>query len=342
MKDKSSPPDGASDDSASPAPKPTGRRILLGVLAGAVLYGAMALWADLSALLTAVAEMPWTVLPLACALSFANYALRFPRWQRYLHLLDVRLARPTSFLVYLAGLSLTVTPGKLGEAYKSFLLKDLTGTPIHRSAPIVIAERVTDLFGFLLLLALGGLVSHPEQRPLFAAVTVLCLGLVACVSSPRLSGPLLRLCRRLPLLSSLSDKLEGALESTRILLAPREIPRATLLATLGWGLECYAFFLVAEALVPGAITFQFATFAFALSAILGAVVIIFPGGLGITEASLGSLLGSRFTLAGLAAEAARTQAFAATILIRLCTLWFAVFLGLLATFLLRRSMRRSP
>jgi len=319
--------------------KPAGRRILLGVVCGALIYAAMALWADLSSLGAALKELHWSVLPLACGLSCANYLVRFPRWQRYLAVLDISLARRTSLLVYLAGLSLTVTPGKLGETYKSFLLKDITGTPVHRSAPIVIAERITDLLGFLVLLALGGLLAHPEQYLIFGAVLLACALLVAVVARERLSAPLLAICARLPLLKRGAHQLEGALHSTRLLLAPRELPRATLLATLGWGLECYAFYLVAEALVPGAITFQFATYAFALSAILGAVLIIFPGGLGITEASLGGLLVHEFRGAGLLAQAARAKAFAATILIRLCTLWFAVLLGLCAAALLRR---RSP
>jgi uncharacterized protein (TIRG00374 family) len=300
----------------------------------------MALWADLSSLLEAVETLPWMLVPAACALSFTNYVVRFPRWQRYLKCLDISLDRGTSFLVYLAGLSLTVTPGKMGETYKSFLLRDITGTPVHRSAPIVLAERVTDLLGFLVLLAIGGLAAHPEHRLLFVGVLLACLLLVAIVASPRLGTPVVRFFGRLPFLRRVADQLEGALDATRVLLAPRELPRATLLATLGWGLECLAFYLVADALLPGAVSLQFATYAFALSAILGAVVIIFPGGLGITEASLGGLLSHRYSVAGLAIEAARAKAFAATILIRLCTLWFAVVLGLAAAALLRA--RRRP
>ena len=46
------------------------------------------------------------VLPAACALSFANYAIRFLKWQRYCRLLDIHLETGTSFLIYLSGMTL--------------------------------------------------------------------------------------------------------------------------------------------------------------------------------------------------------------------------------------------
>jgi uncharacterized protein (TIRG00374 family) len=63
-----------------------------------------------------------------------------------------------------------------------------------------------------------------------------------------------------------------------------------------------------------------AVFAFAISTIVGALSAI-PGGLGATEASLAGLLALLLTLP--AATAA-----AATLLLRLATLWFAVLIGL--------------
>ena len=39
-----------------------------------------------------------------------------------------------------AGLSLSITPAKLGELVKSYFLRELHGVPATRTAPIVIAE----------------------------------------------------------------------------------------------------------------------------------------------------------------------------------------------------------
>ena len=73
------------------------------------------------------------------------------------------------------------------------------------------------------------------------------------------------------------------------LMRARELIMPTIVATVGWGLECLGFYFIANALVPG-VPLLFAIYAFALSAVAGAVLIIFPGGIGITEGTLTGLL----------------------------------------------------
>src|SRR6185436_15552332 len=164
----------------------------------------------------------------------------------------------------------------------------------------------------------------------------LCAALVALISSRRATSVALAVLARLPGMHRLVPKAAVSIESARVLLAPRELLGPTLIATIGWSLECTAFWLIARALAPGAIPFLFAVYTFSLSAVAGAVLILFPGGLGVTEASMGALLRRRYVLAGIAAEAANAKAISATLLIRLCTLWFAVGVGLVATFLFTR------
>src|SRR5690606_9767425 len=241
----------------------------LGVALGALLYLGYVLWAGIDDVRAALADFPVWLVPAAMALSFANYVVRFPRWERYRALLGIELTRGTSFLIYLAGLSLTVTPGKLGEAFKSLLVRQVAGTPIHRSAPIVLAERFTDLLGFLVLLAVGGLVSRPELGWVFWATLALCTALLMLVGSERVGRLAIRTVAATPLIRRAAPKAEGALESTRVLLRPRELPLPSLLATLGWGLECVAFWLVASAFVPGMLELGFATYTFALAAVAG-------------------------------------------------------------------------
>jgi uncharacterized protein (TIRG00374 family) len=299
----------------------------------------MVLWADLGAMLEAARGFPLSLLAVAMALSLANYLVRFGRWERYRALLGVRIGRGQSLGVYLSGLAFTVTPGKMGEAYKSVLLRRLAGTPIHRSAPIVVAERFTDLAGVLVLVAVGGLASAPELAWVFWATLAGCALLFVLAGSRRFAHAATALVGRLPALHRLASRVEGAFESTRVLLRFRELPLAVGLATLGWSLECTAFWLVVDALAPGHLTFLYCTFTYAISAIAGAVLIIFPGGLGVTEASMGGLLSRRLEAAGVAKELAHAQAAAATILIRLCTLWLAVAVGLVANAVLARRVQ---
>jgi uncharacterized protein (TIRG00374 family) len=75
-----------------------------------------------------------------------------------------------------------------------------------------------------------------------------------------------------------------------------------------------------------------ATFIFAASTLFGLVSFL-PGGLGVSEASSTALL------VLLARPLAQGTAAAATIVIRFCTLWFGVSLGVLALLLFERRYR---
>jgi len=68
------------------------------------------------------------------------------------------------------------------------------------------------------------------------------------------------------------------------------------------------------------------TFVFSFSSLAGAISMI-PGGLGVAELSFAGLL----MLAGIS----RGIAAGATVIIRFCTLWFGVLVGLITLFLTR-------
>ena len=48
----------------------------------------------------------------------------------------------------LKGFSLTMTPGKVGEVYKCYLVEQRTGVPLARTAPIVLFEKAMDAVTF--------------------------------------------------------------------------------------------------------------------------------------------------------------------------------------------------
>jgi len=335
----SSPPSPAA---APPRPNRLLRNVGIGALLALVLYAGFAVWADFGGVKRSLATFPLQLLPIAMGLSFANYLVRFLRWERYRKLLAIELDLATSFTIHLAGLALTVSPGKMGEAFKSWLVRRVAGTPIAVSAPIVVAERFTDLLAFLVLIAIGGIATAPESAWVFWATFGMSGVLAAFATSQRLQRFALGLAAKLPVVARFTPKIEEALVSTRVLLAPRQLCVPTLLATIGWGLECTAFWLVASAFVEGGVPYLFAVYTFALSAVAGAVLILFPGGLGVTEASMGGLLRARYLASGLASDVASASAVSATLLIRLCTLWFAVGVGVIATLIFKRRYGSFP
>ena len=119
------------------------RQIVTLLLAAAAVVAAFTLFGDVRQVRDRLDGFAWIAFVGALGLALTNYALRFVRWQGYLRTRQLAVAPGTSALVFVAGFSMAVTPGKLGELIKSYLLRQLTGIPIAASASIVIAPSPT-------------------------------------------------------------------------------------------------------------------------------------------------------------------------------------------------------
>ncbi|MBI3953725.1 MAG: flippase-like domain-containing protein, partial [Chloroflexi bacterium] len=120
---------------------------------------------------------------------------------------DRRLSLADSLNIYWAGLFMVITPAKVGEWIKSYFLRQATGTPVGRSAPIVVAERLTDGLA-LALLALLGLASVRQGWAWVLAFLALAAALVLALRYRPLALLLLRLLKRAPLLRGYADFLD--------------------------------------------------------------------------------------------------------------------------------------
>jgi glycosyltransferase 2 family protein len=310
------------------------RRVLLGLLFGMAVYLVMALWADVGAVKDAVLGFGWGWLVVALALTFGNYLLRFVKWQYYLGIVSVRVPRGESFTAFLASFVLTVTPGKVGEVVKSYLLKRSRGVPIAVTAPIVVAERLTDLLALLILAFVGLSTFAYGATALFVSAGVVLGGLLLLAHAPSMRA-LIDLTERLPWLGAkVAPKLRIAYRSMRALIGLRPLLLATVLSVAGWSLECVAFHLVIGGFDGARPELVAATFLYASSTVVGALSFL-PGGLGVTEGGLS------VGLVELGLLPTESLAVAATYLIRFATLWFAVLLGVLALGLFRRRYLRD-
>jgi uncharacterized protein (TIRG00374 family) len=234
--------------------------------------------------------------------------------------LGITIPAGESFLVFLGGFALTVTPGKLGEAVKAFLLRESRGIPAVRTAPIVIAERFTDLVGLLGLAGVGAFTFDVDRRFLAAAAVLIGVGLVV-VSVESIAELVFKVVSVFPGVQRVSGKLREFHGSTARLLRPGPLGVAVLLSVGSWWLECLAFQVIVKGFPGADLAHQPAVFIYAAMTVAGALSFL-PGGLGVTEAGMLTLLGK------LGTGTTRGVAAAATFVTRLCTLWFAVVVGL--------------
>jgi uncharacterized protein (TIRG00374 family) len=105
-----------------------------------------------------------------------------------------------------------------------------------------------------------------------------------------------------------------------------------LLSVISWFFECAAFWAVVNGFAGASVDIQAATFIYASMTVAGALSFL-PGGLGVTEAGMLAMLEQLATGCG------RSVAAAATFVTRLCTLWFAVLVGIVALLVFARQTK---
>jgi glycosyltransferase 2 family protein len=308
------------------------RQLLFGMLLGVLLYGGAVAYTGLHQIRAVLNGFDGMALLAAVGLSSLNYVLRFGKWQYYLGRLGVaHVSRFHSALIFLSGFVLTVTPGKLGEVFKSAVLARTHHVPVERTAPIVVAERLTDVIAIVALVVLGSL---GFAGGLFwaaaGALTVAC-GIVLIVWEPPVRAAL-RAFGKSPRFVRFAPRAARAYDSLRVVASPRALAWPVLLSFVGWGLEGVALHLLLRGFGQHP-PLPFSVFFYATATLAGALVPV-PGGLGVTEAVIHEQL---VHVAG----APEGVATACMLLIRLATLWWAVLVGFVALGWLRLEFPRE-
>jgi uncharacterized protein (TIRG00374 family) len=301
-------------------------KLILFIALGFLIFIALSFYADVGNILRSFQAFKWFYLPVILFLAVLNYLLRFFKWDYYLSYIDIQISKKQSFIIFMSGLAMSVTPGKLGEFLKAYLVKELNGTPISYSVPIVVAERFTDFIAIAILSAYGIFLFQYGANVLLVS-TILVLGLLFIVGCQPLFFKIIHYLDAIPYICKISHRIETAYQSAQRLMAPKPLIFATLISIGAWFCECYAFYLVFKGLNVS-VSIPHATFVYAFATLIGAVSML-PGGLGATEGSMTGLL--------ILFEIPKYTAATATIIIRICTLWFAVFVGILALILGRKN-----
>jgi len=303
------------------------------VLAFIVLV-AVALYADIPRLIVALVGFRWQYLPLILGLTLFNYLWRFVKWQYYLKCLRIRVSSTKSLLIFVCGLSMAITPGKIGELLKSYFLKREAKTAISRSSPIIVAERLTDGIA-MLILASTGLVLYRFGWEVLLLLLLLGVSGIAFVQNRSIVLALLSFGERLAIVSRFVHLIRAFYESAYTLLQWRPLLLAILIGLVSWSGECGALYFVFIGLgvAPSLALLIKATFILAFSSLVGSASGL-PGGLGAAE---GSVLG----LTRLLVSPSAAFGGATTLLIRFCTLWFGLALGVIALLVYQSTQHTS-
>lgn len=307
------------------------RALVVGVVLTVIVYAVLLLVSDMDAVQQAARDVPLRAIGLALLASTGNFVLRALRWDLYLARVGVKVPMVDRWLVFLAGFSMSLTPGKVGELLKPALLSARHGTPAAPVGSVVVAERIADLLAVATLLGLGAL-AEPRVAAVAGLVWMGVLSGLAVLAWPRLASLVVGIVRRLPMGEKVGGIVENLLDSLRALSRPATLVPALALSIGAWFLQCVSLWVVADALPSLDLTLLEAVLAYTAPLLAGAAALV-PGGVGVAEATMASLVAEL-------GQGPLPVASAVTVIARAVTLWWAVLVGLGALGLWTLRVRR--
>ncbi len=302
--------------------------IIIFSLAGVLLYAGAALFSDHERILHAISLFPLSDLGVVLGLVTSGWLIRGWRFHYYLANIGARVPFLYATSAFLAGFALTGTPGKVGEAMKGVFLKRDYGVSVTRVVGIVVVERLMDLFAVLILGSFS-LLFFEGWRSLFLALAGVVVAAGAFLCLERLYRPILEAMERIPIVSWFAARVLKILLSGKNLMKPRIFLVGLFVSVIAWSMESLSMYIVMKGFgLPASVTE--ANFVYCFSTILGALSML-PGGIGGTEAGMMGL----FAYLGIS----YSKGLPAVILIRVCTLWYAIFVGMAMSLYLLASRK---
>ena len=303
---------------------------LFGLLAAYAL-GALVLWLVRADLRLVVGATPFWVIPAFMAMASVGYVVRVGRWLLLARIARLRVSDVGLATVYCGGFLMNLTPARVGELWRSWILWRGWGVKYRRSLPLLICDRLLDLFALLLLASLGlglGLGFHWPAATCLLAAAVL-LALLAVPGGARRAIKIIWAAIGRPRPRLFAAMLSVA-RNVVLMLRPMRSLKLLSLSLIAWSMEAAALHLLMPT-VGGELPFRAAAAALGLANLVGSITPL-PGGIGGQELILTFLI-SRV------GENSAASAIVIVAVARLCTLWYAAALG--APFFLYLSRRHA-
>ena len=291
--------------------------ILIGCI---IVYSLFLILSDFSKLSEVILDFEIMYLPLILILVPLGWLALYFRWTFLVKNSGYVLPHKKNFQIFLSGFPLSITPGKVGELLKCELLKENFNMPRKITAPIILVERLYNAVGIMTISSLG--IWYFDFSGIVILITSCALiGIFIALRSKSLFSSLINKTSKIKYLSKFSDSFSDSYEVINHSIKPKIFIISSLLSAIYWILESVAVYFVFKSFGIDFLELYNVVLAYTSSIILG-VASFAPGGIGVAEGTLISLL----SIQGLSLSTAITL----TLFIRIFTLWYAVFVGFIA------------
>tara|TARA_B100001971_G_scaffold195313_1_gene202051 strand:- start:134 stop:1084 length:951 start_codon:yes stop_codon:yes gene_type:complete len=295
-------------------------KIIIIVIAVVGLYATFLIASDINTIADKISSFKIEFLPIIIILVTCSWFVLFTRWHLLLMNSKIFIPKKNSFIIYLAGIALTIIPGKVGELVKSQLLKTKFGIPRSKTVPIVILEQFYTLIG-LIVISFFGIWYFELGTYVIGFFTAVLVFSFILISSKRIFNKLMVILEKRKITSKFVEPLSLSYDTVRKSIRGPIVFYAIALTSIFWLLEAVTVYFVLLSFGVDGIEFLMVIPTYATSIMLGFLSFL-PMGLGVVEGSLASF----FSLQGIEVSLSLTL----VIIIRVFTRWYGVAVGFVA------------
>ena len=285
-----------------------------------IVYAIFLFLADIDKITDKIINFKPEFILIIIPLTILSWIIIYLRWNILLKTIKVEIPHSINFQIFLASGALGITPGKVGELFKSQILKDKFNIPRTKTAPLFIVEKFLDSIGALIV-TLFGIWFFPEIGYLAIFGLFVLLLVFKILTSKKLFDKALILFCKFKYFQKYFEPLSSSHEILNHTLYNKNMLLLSLLSIAYWIVIGAAAFFVVQGFGISTIELLNIISIYSSSIILGALSFI-PGGIGVAE---GSLIGL-FSLQSIDFS----EAIVIVVLIRLFTLWFSTIVGFIA------------
>jgi len=285
-------------------------------------YIAFIAYSDFSKFSSNIEQFKFEFLPVILGLSFASYFIMGIRQKILLKKLGIEIEFKNNLLLYFSGLSMSVTPGGVGEAIKSLYLKKKYGHSVSKTFPLVLIERFHDLGVVISVIVFTSIFLQISEVIIVEIIIIpLIIIVYVLVRTKKLFIKTIKIFKRIKKFEKVFDNISKSYDGMYEMLDPKTTIKVWIIGIISqifFALSMYFVFLA----FGQDFGFIFTTEIVYASILFGAISLL-PGGVGLTEITTVNFLTNKGMEISLATSI--------TIMLRLVTIWFSTIMGLITT-----------
>ena len=287
-----------------------------------IFYVIFAIYYDANQFLESLDKInPYFIIPILFCFTTA-ILIKSLRQMLFLRHLGIKIPLKQNTIIYLAGLSMLITPAGLGEMIKSHFLLKKYNQPVSKTIPLVLVERYHDALAILSILIIFSIITGTT----FLTIPLLIIGILLLVSlivikSRKLFPMFQKVIRKVKIFQALENHSIEFNKSLVSFTSKKIFFSGWVVGMVAWSFDGLGIFLCFQAFELDFDFFISALLGLA-SILIGALTLI-PGGVGVTEVSFVQLL----SLYGIESSIAS----ALVLFFRLQSIWFVTCIGFVAT-----------